>query len=122
VRAAALIVRVGLDHEPWFARLKVPKEVPVLDASRSVKLLQTQLPRLRAERHAHTHAWGNTHYWLDPANAIAITADIGDALARLSPRDAPAFEANRRAFTQGLDRRIRDWQAARRRFPAPGSS
>jgi ABC-type Zn uptake system ZnuABC Zn-binding protein ZnuA len=82
-----------------------------------VKLLQTQLPRLRAERHAHTHAWGNTHYWLDPANAIAITADIGDALARLSPIDAPAFEANRRVFTQGLDRRIRDWQAALAPFP-----
>lgn len=112
VRAAGLVVRVGLDHEPWFARLKVPKEVPVLDASRSVKLIQTQTPRLRAERHAHVHAWGNTHYWLDPGNALAITADIRETLATLSPANARAFESNRSAFAQGLDRKVREWQAA----------
>jgi ABC-type Zn uptake system ZnuABC Zn-binding protein ZnuA len=38
VRAAALLIRVGLDHEPWFARLKVPEKRAVLDASRSVTL------------------------------------------------------------------------------------
>jgi len=112
IHTASLIVRVGLDHEPWFARLTVPKETRVLDASRSVKLLQTQLPRLRAERRAHVHAWGNTHYWLDPANAIAITADIREALATLSMADAQVFEANRSAFVQGLDRKVREWQAA----------
>ncbi|HKA45249.1 MAG TPA: metal ABC transporter substrate-binding protein [Burkholderiales bacterium] len=112
VHAAALVVRVGLDHEPWFARLKVPKDVPVLDASRSVKLLQTQVPRLRAERSAHVHAWGNTHYWLDPANAVAICADIHEALTRLAPGDAQAFDANRSAFTQGLGGKMRKWQAA----------
>ena len=118
VRAAALVVRVGLDHEPWFARLKVPKAVPVLDASGSVKLLQTHTPRLRVERRAHVHAYGNTHYWLDPANAMPITADIRDALARLSPGDAQAFDANRGAFTRVLGRKIEQWQAALAPFRA----
>jgi ABC-type Zn uptake system ZnuABC Zn-binding protein ZnuA len=111
LRAAALVVRVGLDHEPWFARLKLPKGVPVLDASRSAKLLQTQTPRLRAERRAHVHAWGNTHYWLDPANAIAMTADIREALAALSPADVKTFDANRSAFVLVLGRKEREWQA-----------
>jgi len=98
VRTAALVVRIGLDHEPWFARLKLPRDLPVLDASKNVRLIQTHTPRLRAERRAHVHAFGNTHYWLDPANARAITADIRDALAKLSPPDAQTFDANRGGF------------------------
>jgi ABC-type Zn uptake system ZnuABC Zn-binding protein ZnuA len=118
VRAAALVVRVGLDHEPWFARLKLPREVPVLDASRNVRLLQTHTPRLRAERRAHVHAYGNTHYWLDPANARAITAGIRDALAKLSPQDAQAFDASRAGFIERLGRKIGEWQAALAPFRA----
>src|SRR5829696_2060787 len=49
VREAALLVRVGLDHEPWITRLRLPKSVPILDASKNVRLIQTQTPRLRAE-------------------------------------------------------------------------
>ena len=34
VRSAALLIRVGLDHEPWLAKLQLPASVVVLDASR----------------------------------------------------------------------------------------
>src|SRR5207244_3409078 len=87
LRDAALLVRIGLDHEPWLARLKV--DCPVVDASQGVRLLQTETPRLRAERQAHSHAYGNTHYWLDPQNARPMTASILEALSRLSPADRP---------------------------------
>ena len=109
LRDAALIVRVGLDHEPWFSRLAVAK-VPVLDASRNVSLLQTQTPRLRVERAAHVHAYGNTHYWLDPENAKPITAAIHEALARLSPTDAAGFQRNRESFLSALQKKIENWQ------------
>jgi ABC-type Zn uptake system ZnuABC Zn-binding protein ZnuA len=109
-RRAALVVRIGLDHEPWFSRLKI--EVPVLDASRGVRLLQTETPRLRVERRVHVHALGNTHYWLDPENARPITAAILEALARLSPVDRPGFEANRARFVAKLDEKIREWERA----------
>jgi ABC-type Zn uptake system ZnuABC Zn-binding protein ZnuA len=111
-RNAALLIRVGLDHEPWIGRLKLPASVAVLDASRDVRLIQTATPRLRTEQRAHVHAFGNTHYWLDPANAIAITAAIRDALARLSPQDAPAFDANRKAFVDALTKNIAAWKKA----------
>src|SRR5438309_10283914 len=109
LRDAALLVRIGLDHEPWLARVKV--DCPVVDASQGVRLLQTETPRLRAERQAHSHAYGNPHYWLDPQNARPMTASILEALSRLSPTDRPYFEANRNAFLLKLDTRMKNWTA-----------
>ena len=111
-RSAALLIRVGLDHEPWLSRLNLPPRVAVLDASLNVRLTQTQTPRLRAERRAHVHAFGNTHYWLDPMNAIPMTAAIRDALTKLSPQDGRLFEANRAAFLDNLRGRFEQWKKA----------
>lgn len=110
LRQAALLVRIGLDHEPWLARVSAFSG-PVVDASTAVSLLQTETPRLRAERKAHTHAFGNTHYWLDPKNAWPITASILGALAGLSPADRATFEARREAFLSRLGERLSAWQA-----------
>ncbi len=106
LRGAALLVRIGLDHEPWLARALGGLKLPVLDASKNIKLLQTATPRLRAERAAHVHAYGNTHYWLDPDNARPITAAILASLTELRPAERPVFEANRAAFLSRLDGRI----------------
>lgn len=109
-RNAALLIRVGLDHEPWLAKLRLPDSVAVLDASRGVRLIQTQVPRLRVERRAHVHAFGNTHYWLDPANAVPITAAIRDALVKLSPQDARLFDENRSRFIDVLTGKTEEWK------------
>lgn len=111
VRQAAMLVKVGLDHEPWLARLPAFTGT-VVDASTSVPLLQTETPRLRSERKAHSHAFGNTHYWLDPKNAWPITASILAALSELSPADRQAFAANRDAFLTRLDARLAIWETA----------
>jgi ABC-type Zn uptake system ZnuABC Zn-binding protein ZnuA len=111
LQGAALVVRIGLDHEPWFDSLRV-RNVPVVDTSKSIRLLQTQTPRLRTERQAHAHAFGNTHYWLDPRNAEPITASILDALVALRPNDKAAFQANRDAFLARLNERIAAWDQA----------
>jgi len=108
-RQAAMLVKVGLDHEPWLARLPAVS-APVVDASKTVPLLQTETPRLRTERKAHTHAYGNTHYWLDPNNAQPITASILAGLASLSPADRATFEARREAFLSRLEERFAAWQ------------
>jgi ABC-type Zn uptake system ZnuABC Zn-binding protein ZnuA len=112
VRNAALIIRVGLDHEPWLAKLRLPDTVTVLDASKTVRLIQTETPRLRVERRAHVHAFGNTHYWLDPANAVPVTAAIRDALAKLAPADARLFDRNQSAFADVLAKKADAWKAA----------
>jgi ABC-type Zn uptake system ZnuABC Zn-binding protein ZnuA len=86
--------------------------VPVVDAAKSVRILQAETPRLRVERKAHVHAYGNTHYWLDPRNAEPMTAAILAALVALRPADKALFAANRDAFLARLDRKIPEWEAA----------
>ncbi|MDQ9169012.1 metal ABC transporter substrate-binding protein [Oxalobacteraceae bacterium R-40] len=110
LRNAALVVRIGLDHEPWLSRLQ--SNAQILDVSRGVRLTQTETPRLRVERRAHVHAFGNPHYWLDPENARPMTAAIADALAKLSPSDRAYFDTNRNNFLKKLDGKLEKWKAA----------
>lgn len=124
LKAAALIVRIGLDHERWLTRAlrsvrdvrsggAAPDDRRDLDASRHVSLLQTETPRLReGSAPAHVHAFGNPHYWLDPANARSISADILEALARLAPGERAFFESNRARFIDRLDAGIARWTRA----------
>ncbi len=117
LKAAALLVRIGLDHEPWLTRvlrsINDPRFVRgspnYLDTSKGIQLLQAETPRVRPERGVHVHGFGNTHYWLDPENARPITAGILDALARLSPPDRSHFEANRARFLKRLDAALERW-------------
>jgi ABC-type Zn uptake system ZnuABC Zn-binding protein ZnuA len=119
LKAAALLVRIGLDHEPWLARpLRAVGEARLLpggpadlDVSRAVALLDAETPRVRPKRGVHVHGFGNPHYWLDPENARPITARIQGALARLAPADAALFEANRARFLRDLDAGLVRWHA-----------
>jgi ABC-type Zn uptake system ZnuABC Zn-binding protein ZnuA len=120
LRAAALLVRIGLDHEPWLVRVvktvNDPRFAPGgpgdLDVSRGIALLQSETPRVRGERGVHVHGFGNTHYWLDPDNARPITGPILAALARLDPAGASTFEQNRQRFLVELDARLARWTRA----------
>jgi ABC-type Zn uptake system ZnuABC Zn-binding protein ZnuA len=117
LRTAGLLVRIGLDHEPWLARLLRAANDPRfaagsahdLDASKSIELLQTETARVKSERGVHVHAFGNPHYWLDPVNARPITGAILEALARLVPTDRDAFVANRTRFLARLDDALGRW-------------
>jgi len=117
LKRAVLLVRVGLDHEPWLARAlrtaRGPDSLPVdLDCSRGIALLQAETSRVRPERGVHVHGFGNPHYWLDPENARPITAGILEALARLSPADRGYFERRRSGFLVRLDTGLARWRAA----------
>jgi ABC-type Zn uptake system ZnuABC Zn-binding protein ZnuA len=120
LKSATLLVRVGLDHEPWLARVRAtvsdPRFAPGgaadLDVSRGIDLLQTETPRVKSEQGVHVHGFGNPHYWLDPANARPMTQTILDGLARLSPDAREAFSRNRTRFLERLDAGIRRWTDA----------
>jgi ABC-type Zn uptake system ZnuABC Zn-binding protein ZnuA len=117
LKAAALLVRIGLDHEPWLGRAlrtvgdsRFTRDSPhYLDTSKGIQLLQAETPRVRADKGTHLHGFGNTHYWLDPENSRPITAAILAALLRLAPADRLYFEANRKRFLEQLDGRLKDW-------------
>jgi ABC-type Zn uptake system ZnuABC Zn-binding protein ZnuA len=118
LRSAALLVRIGLDHEPWLpAALRAAGATPRdLDASRAVALLDAETPRLRADGRPHVHAFGNTHYWLDPDNARSITARIAETLGELLPAERALFVANRERFVRELDTRLGRWRARLRPY------
>jgi ABC-type Zn uptake system ZnuABC Zn-binding protein ZnuA len=121
LKRADLLVRIGLDHEPWLpAALAAAGALHLaagragdVDVSRDVRLLQTETARVRDSRGAaHVHGFGNTHYWLDPDNARPITAVVARALGRLSPADASRLDDNRRRFLQRLDAGLARWTRA----------
>jgi ABC-type Zn uptake system ZnuABC Zn-binding protein ZnuA len=120
LRDAALLVRIGLDHEPWLVRpLRAagnPRLAPLvlcdLDVSQGIALLQAETVRARPERGGHVHGLGNPHYWLDPENARVITATILGGLARLAPTDHAVFTANRARFLERLDAGLARWSRA----------
>ena len=120
LKSAALLVRVGLDHEPWLGAalgtVNDPRFVAgspnYLDTSKGIRLLQAETPRLRADKGAHVHGFGNTHFWLDPENGRPITAAVLEALARLAPADRGYFEANRKNFLARLEERLKEWRRA----------
>jgi ABC-type Zn uptake system ZnuABC Zn-binding protein ZnuA len=117
---ADLLVRIGLDHEPWLQRALRKAAEPRLaaggprdlDVSRHVTLMQAETPRLRERGDAHVHAYGNTHFWLDPENARPITAAVLEALGRLAPVDRPLLQANRQRFLERLDAGLARWRRA----------
>jgi len=120
LRRSELLVRIGLDHEPWLARVVAtagearlaPGGAGDLDASKGIALLQSETPRLRTDRRAHVHAFGNPHYWLDPESSRAITAAILERLARLRPEESAVFSANRERFLARLDAGLARWTRA----------
>jgi ABC-type Zn uptake system ZnuABC Zn-binding protein ZnuA len=120
LRRADLLVRVGLDHEPWLDRALAALGDERLahgsrhrvDVARGLELLQADTPRIRSERGAHVHGFGNPHVWLDPENARPITARIIEALAALAPADRRRFDASRTEFLARLDARLARWQSA----------
>ena len=117
LKSAALLVRVGLDHEPWLLPVLESTDgkrfragsPAVLDCSKGIALLPENA-RGRDERAGHTE--GNPHYWLDPDNARPITASIRDALARIAPSSRTTFENNRAGFLALLDERLERWTRA----------
>jgi substrate-binding protein of zinc uptake complex component A len=110
LRSAALLVRIGLDHEPWLARVRAavndPRFAPGgpsdLDLARGIDVLQSATPRVRSERGVHVHGFGNPHCWLDPTNARPMTQAIADALARLASGERETFARNRARLVELL--------------------
>lgn len=116
LRGARMVVRVGLDYDLWLDRLLRQSGNPALlrggpghvDASNAIALLEVKGGGLSGG--AHAHGAGNPHYWLDPANAEAMTGNIVEALARLDAVNAKYYEQRRIDFLARLAQRIQAWQ------------
>ena len=113
------MLRVGLDYDLWLDKLlkqsgnaAIQRGAPgYVDASRDVALLDVR-PGGIGPGDGHAHGRGNPHYWLDPANAQAITGSILEALAQADAPRAKRYEANRLAFLARIAEQLPQWQHA----------
>lgn len=119
LRAAGLLVRVGLGYDYWLdalinrigdARLLRGGEAYV-DASTGVPLLEIRGQTVVNEG-GHAHGSANPHYWLDPGNAVIVTAAIAEALIRVAPQQRDRIVANRERFLAELKTRLAHWREA----------
>jgi ABC-type Zn uptake system ZnuABC Zn-binding protein ZnuA len=117
LRNARMLVRVGLDYDLWADRLlmqagkrEIGRGGPgYVDASFGIAVLELRGMSV-GPGDGHAHGSGNPHYWLDPKNAEVITATILDALSRIDPANATAYEANRAAFLARLQGKLGEWE------------
>jgi len=117
VKAARLVVRVGLDYDLWLdallarvARPEIGRGGPAhVDASLGIAVLELAGMSV-GPTDGHAHGSGNPHYWLDPRNAQIITANILEGLSRIDPANATSYEANRASFLARLEARLADWE------------
>src|SRR5204863_6674332 len=116
LRTAALVVRVGLGYDYWLdALIRQTGEKRLtrggdayLDASAGIPLLEIRGQTVVNEG-GHAHGVANPHYWLDPENAITITAGIAQALVRMAPEHRDVILANRERFLAALQVRRQRW-------------
>ncbi|HKY60979.1 MAG TPA: metal ABC transporter substrate-binding protein [Gemmatimonadota bacterium] len=81
-----------------------------VDASVHVQKLGVPSGRVDRSR-GDVHPFGNPHYWLDPLNAVPLTADIALALTRVDPANAGLYNDRRRDFLAALERRMATWRS-----------
>ena len=118
VRRADLLVRVGLGYDYWLdalvrqigdKRLIRGGEANV-DASAGIPLLEIRGQSVMNEG-GHAHGVANPHYWLDPDNAITVTASIADAIVRIAPTQREQILANRAGFLSRMETARARWSA-----------
>jgi ABC-type Zn uptake system ZnuABC Zn-binding protein ZnuA len=116
LRKARLVVRVGLGYDYWLDALASrigDKRLmrggdAYLDASTGIPLLELRGQSVVNEA-GHAHGSANPHYWLDPDNAVIVTAAIAEALVRIAPEDRLRIVANRERFLRELEARRERW-------------
>jgi ABC-type Zn uptake system ZnuABC Zn-binding protein ZnuA len=116
LQRADLLLRVGLGYDYWLdalvkqtgAKRLLRGGEAYLDASGGIPLLEIRGQSVVNEG-GHAHGVANPHYWLDPENAITVTAGIAEALVRIAPGQREKILANREGFLSKLETRRARW-------------
>ena len=113
IERAAAIFEIGPDLETYLtaplATLGARGRVVVLERAPGVRLLPARRGGLWEDADGHDHGPTDPHIWLDPHNAIAMTAAIAATLVKLDPAHAAAYRANgarQIAATKALDKEL----------------
>ena len=84
-------------EEAWMKRfLQVKPDMRILDLSQNIELISADTDA-DDEGHGHTehmHEGADPHFWMSPAEAAIMAADISEFLSGLNPGSAEKYEAN----------------------------
>lgn len=113
---AAVCTGAGLEAG-WLpmlqARAANPKVQPgapgMIEMARFTRLIDPR-PASVSPFAGDVHPEGNPHFHLDPGLWPELARGLGQALARLEPREAAAIELRRRAFEARWTERVRGWK------------
>ncbi|MGD8319039.1 MAG: metal ABC transporter substrate-binding protein [Gemmatimonadota bacterium] len=112
LRRADLFVTTGLDLELWVPMLlDKAGNADVMEGGRGYVTAYTGIRLLdvpaSADRSAgDVHVFGNPHLHTDPLRTLQIARNIARGLGTVSPELAPDFDANLRAFSDRIHRRL----------------
>jgi zinc transport system substrate-binding protein len=113
IERAAAIFEIGPDLETYLtaplATLSAHGRVVVLERASGVRLLPARRGGLWEDTDEHGRGPTDPHLWLDPQNAIAMTAAIAAELAKLDPAHEAVYRANgarRIAALKALDKEL----------------
>jgi ABC-type Zn uptake system ZnuABC Zn-binding protein ZnuA len=79
-----------------------------IKANDGISMLEvpTELDRSKGD----IHAAGNPHFLADPGNAVICARKLADALAKIDPASAEAYQANAGKFVTQLEAKIQVWE------------
>lgn len=94
---ADVIALNGAGLEEFLEDALQTSDAAVIDCSRGVKLLENLSHRHDEDDHdhdGHDHGHWDPHYWMDPANARIMAANLETGLSGIDPDHAAEYEDN----------------------------
>ena len=104
IEAADVIAINGVGLETFMDDALAASQATVIDTSEGVELLENLAHHHEAgDEQEHDHGHFDPHIWLDPQNAIIMVQNISENLAKLTPKNAPAYLKNTTAAVHQLE-------------------
>ena len=102
IEGADVIAINGVGLETFMEDALASSQATVIDTSEGVELLES-LAHHHEEGDAHDHGHYDPHIWMSPKNAITMIQNISESLAKLTPKNAPAYLKNTTAAMHQLE-------------------
>ena len=99
--ADALVINGGGMEQFMDKVISMRQDLPVIDASSGIELLESSGHEHHEDEHDHEHVT-NPHVWLDPKLACVQVENIANGLAAADPAHADAYLANGAAYIERL--------------------
>ena len=112
VARADVYFKIGLGLDFWAQPIidgSRNGKLKIYDCSEGINVLEKPAGKVNASM-GDVHPEGNPHYWLDPANANIIAANIAAGLSDADPKNGAVYSANLTKFKAELDLKIAEWQ------------